>query len=166
MYVPTSNIINNWSIERDPSSTNAKIFATEPPISLELWTSSYQWAKSTKDIICISNNSSKIYYIPARDLQSNKEADLTKYENKKWTTLNQFRKSFDIWRMEMENNEAWKKSKCNCPAVFKHYICKHIVGMAIRLKYCKPPSAAKTVPIGEKRKRGRPTKAKAALLIQ
>ncbi|CAF4632468.1 unnamed protein product [Rotaria sp. Silwood2] len=161
-----SNIINNWSIERDPSSTNAKIFATEPPISLELWTSSYQWAKSTKDIICISNNSSKIYYIPARDLQSIKEADLTKYENKKWTTFNQFRKSFDIWRMEMENNEAWKKSKCNCPAFFKHYICKHIVGMTIRLKHCKPPPAAKTVPIGEKRKRGRPAKAKAALLIQ
>ncbi|CAF4622001.1 unnamed protein product [Rotaria sp. Silwood2] len=36
----------------------------------------------------------------------------------------------------------------------------------IRLKCCKPPPAAKTVPIGQKRKRGRPAKAKAALLIQ
>ena len=35
--------------------------------------------------------------------------------------------------------------------------------MGIRLKHCKPPAAAKTVPIGEKRKRGRPAKAKAAL---
>ncbi len=37
--------------------------------------------------------------------------------------------------------------------------------MAISLKYCKP-SLAKTVPIGEKRKRGRPGKAKPALLAQ
>jgi hypothetical protein len=38
--------------------------------------------------------------------------------------------------------------------------------MAIRLKCCKPPSAAKTVPIGEKRRRGRPANAKHPLLIQ
>ena len=68
--------------------------------------------------------------------------------------------------MELENDSDWKKSKCNCPAFFKNYICKHVVGMAIRLKYCKPPPAAKTVPIGEKRKRGRPAKAKPALLVQ
>ena len=60
----------------------------------------------------------------------------------------------------------WRKSKCNCPAFYKNYICKHVVGMAIRLKYCKPPPPAKTVPIGEKRKRGRPAKAKPALLVQ
>jgi len=37
--------------------------------------------------------------------------------------------------------------------------------MAIRLKYYKPPPT-KTVPIGEKRKRGRPSKAKPALLVK
>ncbi|CAF5066762.1 unnamed protein product [Rotaria sp. Silwood1] len=74
----SSNIILNWSIERDPSLTNARIFATEPAISLQLWTSSYQWAKSTKDVICILNGSSKIYYIPARDLKSITQAELIK----------------------------------------------------------------------------------------
>ncbi|CAF4227083.1 unnamed protein product, partial [Rotaria sordida] len=84
-----TNVINNWSVERDSSSINAKIFATEPTISLELWTLSYQWAKSTKDIICISNDSSKTYYIPARDLQSISQANLNKYKNKTWSTFNQ-----------------------------------------------------------------------------
>jgi uncharacterized Zn finger protein len=68
--------------------------------------------------------------------------------------------------MEMDKNEEWRKAKCNCPALLKNYICKHIVGMAIRLKHCKPPPAAKTVTIGEKRKRGRPAKAKSAFLLQ
>ncbi|CAM4814310.1 unnamed protein product [Rotaria magnacalcarata] len=161
-----SNIVNNWSIERDTSSINVKLFVTEPTISLKLWTLSYQWAKSTKDITCVPNDSSKKYYIPARDLQSITQANLDKYKNKKWTTFNQFKKSFDIWCIELENDSDWKKFKCNCPAFLKNYLCKHVVGMAIRLKYCKPPAAAKTVPIGEKRKRGRPTKAKPALLLQ
>ncbi|CAF4133224.1 unnamed protein product [Rotaria sp. Silwood2] len=37
-----SNIVNNWSIERDITSINENIFATEPTTSLELWTLSYQ----------------------------------------------------------------------------------------------------------------------------
>jgi hypothetical protein len=153
-------------MERDPSSINAKMFATEQAICLKLWTSSYQWAKSIKDIICHPNDDSKQYYIPARDIQSITQTDLNKYINQKWTTFNQFRKSFDIWYLTMQNNSDWKQSICNCPAFLKNYICKHVVRMAIRLKLCKPPSAAKAIPIGQKRKRGRPTKAKAALLVQ
>ncbi|CAF4546391.1 unnamed protein product [Rotaria sp. Silwood2] len=65
-----------------------KIFATESTISLGLWTLSHEWAKSTKDIICISNDSSKTYSIPACNLQSITKVDLNKYKNKKWTTLN------------------------------------------------------------------------------
>ena len=51
--------------------------------------------------------------------------------------------------------EKWMEGNCTCPAFFKQYLCRHIIGMSIRLKYAKPPPAAKTVPIGEKRKRGR-----------
>ena len=49
---------------------------------------------------------------------------------------------------------------------FKNYICKHVVGMVIHLKHDKPPAAAKSVPIGKKRKRGRPAKVKRTLLVQ
>ena len=35
-------------------------------------------------------------------------------------------------------------------------MCKHLIGMAIRLKLAKPPPAAKNVPINEKSPRGRP----------
>ncbi|CAF3862535.1 unnamed protein product [Rotaria sp. Silwood1] len=161
-----SDIVRNWSIDRDPSSANPKQFATEPTITLQLWTSSYQWAKSNKKINCISNDSTKIYYIPARQLQSFTQTDLNRYKKQKFTTFNQFQKSFDIWCVEMQDNSHWKTSICNCPAFLKNYICKHVVGMSIRLKYCKPPPAAKTVPIGQKRRRGRPAKAKPALLVQ
>ncbi|CAF1449502.1 unnamed protein product [Adineta ricciae] len=162
----SADIIYNWSTERDPSSVNVKVFAMEPTISLQLWTSSYQWAQSKKEVTCLSHGSTKKYYIPARDIQSITRSDINKYNKKQWTTFNQFKKSYDMWCMELENDTHWKTSKCNCPYFLKNYICKHVVGMAIRLKYCKPPASAKTVPIGQKRKRGRPAKAKAALLMQ
>ncbi|CAF4034974.1 unnamed protein product, partial [Rotaria magnacalcarata] len=140
----SSNIVSNWSIERDASSINVKLFVTEPTISLKLWTSSCRWATSTKDITCIPNDSSKQYYIPARDLQSITQVNLDKYENK--------------------NEQLLINSKNHL--IFGNYLSKHVVGMATRLKYCKPPAAAKTVPIGEKRKRGRPTMVKPALPVQ
>ena len=46
----------------------------------------------------------------------------------------------------------------------KVYVYKHLIGMAIRLKLVKPPTAANNVPINEKRPRGRPKVATRALL--
>ena len=45
-------------------------------------------------------------------------------------------------------------------------MCKHLVGVALRRKYVKAPPSAKDIPIGEKRKRGRPKKSTKALLTQ
>ena len=67
---------------------------------------------------------------------------------------------FGVWNWRMI--QIGKNQDAIVPLFFKNYIRKHVVGMAIRLKYCKPPPAAKTVPIGEKRKRSRPAKAKPA----
>jgi hypothetical protein len=65
-----SNIVDNWSNKRDSSVINAKIFDTESTVSLELWTLSYQWAKLTKNEVCLRNDTSKQYCIPVCDLQS------------------------------------------------------------------------------------------------
>jgi len=74
---------------------------------------------------------------------------------------------FKIWCLCLSNNpEEWRTATCTCPSFLKSYVCKHIVGMCIRLKYCKPPPEAKNVAIGTKRKRGRPSKARKALLLQ
>ena len=71
---------------------------------------------------------------------------------------------FGVWKCKMIYTR--KHRKCNCPAFLKNYICKHIVDMAIRSKYCGPPATAKTVSIDKKRKRGTAVMAKTTLLIQ
>jgi hypothetical protein len=67
--------------------------------------------------------------------------------------------------MTVSQNQSRLFEHCN-QENWKDYICKHVVGMGIRLKQCIPPAAAKSVPIGAKRKRGRPARAKKALLVQ
>ncbi|XP_048481537.1 uncharacterized protein LOC125489545 [Plutella xylostella] len=69
------------------------------------------------------------------------------------------------WQVDLPHND-WMQGKCNCPAFYKNYMCKHIMGLAIRLKFANPPPEAKNVPIGQKRKRGRPSKSRPALVIQ
>ena len=52
------------------------------------------------------------------------------------------------------------------PQFFKRVVCKHIIGVSIRLGLTQAPLEAKSVPLGQKRKRGRPSKEKPALVRQ
>jgi hypothetical protein len=77
------------------------------------------------------------------------------------------KKSFNIWCVTLPIDKLkWSEGFCNCPALFKKFMRKHVVGIVIGLNYCKPPPAAKGIRIVEKRRRGRPTKVKKPLLIQ
>ena len=49
---------------------------------------------------------------------------------------------------------------CSCPSGSKKYFCKHNLGLAIKLKHLEIPASAKSVPLNEKRSRGRPAKNK------
>ena len=70
-------------------------------------------------------------------------------------------------RVNENGVREWRSGICTCPAFLKDYICKHLVGLALRLKYERAPEAAKNVPLGKKRAPGRPKKAlkKGALLV-
>jgi hypothetical protein len=49
---------------------------------------------------------------------------------------------------------------------FKKNICKHMMGIAILEGKYHVPDQAKDIPVNEKRKRGRPAKARKALIVQ
>ena len=70
-----------------------------------------------------------------------------------------------IWVVSNLSSDMFSATS-TCPFYLKNDSCKHILGLAIRLKYCEPPVQAKKGPLGTKRKRGRPALAKKALLTQ
>lgn len=91
-------------------------------------------------------------------------------DESRWETFDDFRKkSFAICEVNFPstaNSETWLKGKCDCRNFYKLFICEHVVGIALRMKWTTPPPEAKNLPLGEKRKRGRPAKAKRALIQQ
>jgi hypothetical protein len=61
------------------------------------------------------------------------------------------------------NVVKWEDSTCSCVFFAKNYTCYHIVALAVIKKLATIPPRFKNVPIGQKPKRGRPSKAKPAL---
>ncbi|CAF4947771.1 unnamed protein product [Pieris macdunnoughi] len=160
--VIASDIVKDWSNEYVINNTERR-FAQLPTVSLKMWTESYQWAKLSKQVP-LKNSTELVcsYRIPAGS-----DLDCKNYE-KPWETFDEYKEQhFREWEVIMpREKENWLHGTCNCPKFLKDYICKHLVGLAIRLKHVQPPSEARAIPIGMKRKRGRPAKAKKALIVQ
>ena len=111
-------------------------------------------------------NELALYYCPPHEKVICTQEEITNAKESRLKTFDQYKKrNFAVWITTLPQDQAkWKDGVCTCPAFFKDYLCKHILGLAIRRKDVKPPPAAKQIPIGQKRKRGRPIKATKALL--
>lgn len=98
------------------------------------------------------NSVEKCYMVPAGDAK-----DLQIFNSNIWETFEEFKsKAFSVWTTTILDKDSWIDSTCNCPAFMKQFIRKHILGIAIRLRYCSVPQEAKNIPIGSKGKNGRP----------
>lgn len=89
-------------------------------------------------------------------------------QNKRWRSFDQYIKyGFGMYYTTILHRNDWKtKSKCMCPDFLKNYICKHIIGLAIKEKLTECPGNALSVPLAQNRKRGRPALAKKALIVE
>lgn len=87
-----------------------------------------------------------------------------------WQTFSDFKKYLIEWfcvsMPKDATDERWTSAECECRTYFKKYMCEHIIGIALRKKFATAPPEAKNIPLGVKRKRGRPCKAKTALVFQ
>lgn len=175
--VVAQKIVEEWSKERDPNKINAKLFSTAPTIATKLWTDGYQWIKLDKQVLYQEKSNQLEYYFTS----SIEKPDITKtklnnyirlMKNMRWDDLDHYvDTATSIWKIILSKNcsvenEEWKNGICNCPVFYKEYMCKHLIGISMRNKFCKIPLIAKNIPIDTKRKRGRPSKAKKALIVQ
>ncbi|CAK1542642.1 unnamed protein product [Leptosia nina] len=156
--VVAEEMVNNWSVQ----ATEEK-FATQPQLQLSDWTTGYQWAKTdTKIRVVHSTPASTTYLIPFNNSFKIDQAEKT------FRCFDEYKKVFfSSWNVILPNNQTeWITGYCDCPDFYRKYSCKHLIGLAIRLKYVTPPLKAKSQPLGLKRKRRKPTKARAAFIIQ
>lgn len=104
-----------------------------------------------------------LYEMPAGILENCESFD--SFENFDDYKTNGF-KCYNVVLPMNVNDNNYLHGHCDCPFYLKNFVCKHLIGLAIRLKIVAPPVEAKNVPLGQKRKRGRPSKAQQALNIQ
>lgn len=144
-------------------STSDLIFSATPTISNVKWSSGYQWAKLQHQLVKKQ--------MPNGDFSvSVKSSSYTTEDNllTEWQSLDDFKKFYNsMWYVTLSSTEeSWMKSLCSCPSFQKEFMCKHVIGIAVRMGDVTVPEEAKKIEIAGKRKRGRPAKAKKAYIIQ
>ena len=148
-------------------------------ISLSQWTEAYNWKKTAIIGQDLDTNKNKYYFKSGNSVEVITLEVIRKYdelmENCKWNNWAEFKNcAFGIWCVTMPDQLTdlnWKKGTCTCPTFYKKYLCKHIIGIALRLNSITKaallmPLTAKDILISSKRKVGRPALAKRALLRQ
>ena len=128
-------------------------FEHQPLITLSVWIDAYNWVQLNKDVMSICNGDKTMYYLPAGEETINRITDkeIKRYKNCRFNSFDTYKSVyFNIWCVCLSNNpEKWKEATCTCSSFMKNFVCKHTIGMSIKLKYCKPPPEVK---IGTKRK--------------
>lgn len=154
-------MLEQWSVEYNSGLNSINNGA--PKIQLPTWTSGYNFARSNIKIKSKRNANEITYNVPVGD---DEEMESIIENSSEWTTFKDFVNSFFMVHISFDypmTRENWMFGRCDCVNGQKKYLCEHIVGIALRLKLVEASAEAKTLPLGQKRKRGRPAKAKSAL---
>lgn len=163
-----AELLIKWSSTRSPDSANCISFDKYPDISVKQWTVAYQWVTQNKKIMKWKMENFAQFFTASSNMKSSLTEELLftfLLTERKWEIFDNFQEyNYGIWTVTIDADDL-TNCKCTCPFFLKNCSCKHSLGMQIRLKLVVPPPEAKSVRLGQKRKRGRPTKAKKALLL-
>lgn len=142
-----------------------RFIKTEPIISKTLWEKSAIWAKNTNiGTIKTSENTSEMsFFAPSTKwIESEKAFDIDEVEKLRqitWKTFDQYVEfghcMFYTVKISKDKERWHLDSQCDCPDFFKHYVCKHTVGIALRRKIAILPKTAIPNILTQNRKAGR-----------
>ncbi|XP_077289789.1 uncharacterized protein LOC143913700 [Arctopsyche grandis] len=160
-------IVKRWSNERDPKNSNFKPFSMKPQYSTKIWTEAYQWAKLEVKLLEDKKDNKTIFYFSSSHEKQKITAKMVDLY-RTWTTFDEYKTEYSdrMWKVTVASDSNDSTSTCLCPDFAKKNVCVHSLGIFIRLGKEKVPNEAKSnLPLGQKRKRGRPIRAKKAILI-
>lgn len=139
---------------------NLRSIATEPNMPLALWRNGASWAQSDtpQNVIERCSDEIVVQVISTKGMQSGVTFEkINELNKKKWSNFDQFVAGalHTFWNVHISIRDWKLKSKCDCPDFFKNYMCKHIIGVALREKLCKCPKNAIPTLLAQKAKPGR-----------
>ena len=143
--------MHKWKALRDPAVDSFLTYFHE------------QWVVRSK-----TNNNKMLYFVGAgtkRNLEKHEvEYYMQRRANQAWDDLDELvYHMFSLWLVQVDEAD-WRLGQCSCPHFAKNYMCKHVIALSAQLGLHTFSVQAKSVPVGEKRKRGRPAVARPALI--
>ena len=179
-FVPKSlEIVSHWA-DRNPEKVNCKHFHLFPNLGTKEWKHAYSWLKSKPAILRGEQSGDfRIFFVKSKTAEDFNltKASVTKYRKQmatpKVTDFDSYTEfEFVLWVLKVHNDACesnWleKMIQCDCPSFQKNYYCKHSIGLAVLQKFASVPETAKydIEQIGKLKKRGRPPKARKALVV-
>lgn len=136
-------------------------FSSEVVIGQQLWLDAYNYAKTKPALLKRRVGDMLMYWCPITADKLFDKKDTQKCIQNKWESLKEYRRNPVCFVDFISDN--WMNSSCSCLPGQKHYVCVHILAIAIMKDMVIVPSHIKAVPIGAKIKRGRPAKCSKAL---
>lgn len=155
--------LNQFLVQLDDAMviwSKASKYLTEPDLTisnnLELWTSACQWVKEKVKLKYKDMGGDLLYNVPTDFFSYPTNVEMSYRQD--WKSFQDFKdRNFKMYKTTIPLLSSWKTGACTCQDYLKCFICKHIIGISIIRKIAIPPMTAWNVPIGQKRKRGRPT---------
>ena len=156
-------IARNWSADL---GDRRKVCSSPEPTLAEL-TAAHQWISSKKHLVEYGQR----VFIPAGDATALGEgvvgaytASILELRSDDFDSMVMMRRS--VYHVDVGDKDTMQSLRCSCRVHLKRNLCKHVYGLGSFWGLVEMPEAAKAVPIGQKRKRGRPCQAKRALQRQ
>lgn len=150
LEIVKQKIVHDWSTIRNPANINYKPNSHTPVYTLEDETKAYQWLLKNKSVQAKTIDFSLKLNFVASELNWNDLDHLLDSES-------------SIWCIVLQEDD-WKSGNCSCFYFAKYYKCKHLLCLSYNRKLHGTiiSETAKQIPLGQKRRKGAPTKAKRA----
>lgn len=160
------------------SSNEVKRVRTQPNLSNQMFRDAHAWITSNVIIGEIESSTSEMHtrkYIVSSTKylstsSSNSIKKLKSIQDKTWEHFDDFKSNgFQmIYHVSIncDKKTCFTESICTCKHFFSHFICKHIIGLALHLNIKKRTNEMLSNVISKKQARGRASKAKKASVKQ
>lgn len=122
------------------------------------------------DVLKMQNGRKSIVYVPSSQKRNDgliiSSQLIVNYESRIGSDFDELMDlNQSIYRLEMDHVK-WEYSNCSCPQFCRKRVCKHMLGMAFKLKLVKPPPNANPAKLAQPRKTVPNARAKPALQMQ
>lgn len=169
-------IVSTLSSRYDPAKMkiegrDVKKVVQTPVVSNEQFRTAHEWTTSHEEIQIVEvekNETVRCFLMATPKFEGATAAKITEMRRKQFDSFDDYRENGHkmIYETCISLNDCFLNSTCTCGEFTDIFMCKHIIGFCLQLRLKSCPKEGNSKQISSKRKAGRTSRAKKALVRQ